>query len=176
MGLRLSRLGVGEALLAGSATLLLVDLFGVAWFEGRSAAASAGTSQLVAEVGGWDALTVLGPLTLVVGAVGMLASVLAALRSSPALPVVITTLLLPVSGLQTLLLAIRVFVDRPTAQFASAGATVQTRPGAFIAVGLSFLICVGAYLSLRREDHASGGVPAVIETVDVQESSPRGSA
>jgi hypothetical protein len=168
MGLRTTRLTLAEWLLGAGSLLLLVDLFGLDWFgyssRFRALAVMLGQS---ASANGWNSFTVLGPLTLVVGLAGLAAAYLTAARRSPALPVVITTLLLPVSFLQTVWVAIRVLLDGPSVHLVQAGGAnvITTLPGAYLGLALSIVVFAGVYLSLRRDGVADDDAPAVIETL-----------
>jgi hypothetical protein len=173
MSIRTSRLGVGEWLLGVGSVLLLVVLFGVSWFEYRPQFHATATmlGQRVS-ADGWQTFTVIGPLALVVCVAGIGVWVLAATRRSPALPVVLTTLLAPVSFVLALLVAIRVLLDRPSVHLAQArGANViEARPGAYIGLAASVAIFAGAYLALRREGVAAEDSSSLIETVRVEQS------
>ena len=138
MGFKATRLGVGEWLLGVGSIALLVDLFGVPWFAympryhitvmlGQSVSAN-----------GWQTFEVVGPLALVVCVAGIAICWLAATRRSPALPVVATTLLVPVSLALAVLLAIRVILDQPSPCICSqAGRATcsRRRPGAYAGLG-----------------------------------------
>jgi hypothetical protein len=167
---RTARLGAGEWLIGIGAVALLVDLFAVAWFAYKPQYHSIAV-MLGQEVSanGWDSFELLGPLTLVVCAAGIAIYWLAATRRSPALAVVLTTLLAPVSLAQAILVAIRVLIDQPSVHLLQAGGAnaVEVRPGAYVGLALSVVIFVGIYLSLRREGVAPEDSPALIETLSV---------
>lgn len=174
MEFRTSRLTAAEWLIGVGSVLLLIDLFGVSWFgygaRYRALATMLGQS---ASANGWDTFTVLGPLTLLVGLAGMAIAWLTAARRSPALPVVMTTLLLPVSFVQAVLVAVRVLVDGPSVHLVQAGGAnvIDARAGAYVGLGLSIVVFVGVYLSLRRDTVAAEDSPARIETLGVEDSS-----
>jgi hypothetical protein len=96
---------------------------------------------------------------------------LVATRRSPALPVVLTTLLVPVSLALAVLLAIRVILDQPSVHLLQAGGAnvLEARPGAYAGLVLSLVVAAGAYLSLRREGVAPEDSPAVIQTLPLGE-------
>lgn len=170
MSLKTTRLSPAEWLLGIGSVLLLVDLFGLSWFAYRprfhALAAMVGQSS---SANGWNTFTVLGPLTLVVCVAGIAILWLSAARPSPALPVVIATLLLPVSFIQAVLVAIRVLLDAPSVHLVQAGGAnvIEARPGAYIGLALSVLVFVGVYLSLRRDGVASEDSTPVIETLRI---------
>jgi hypothetical protein len=173
MSFRSDRLRIGEWLLGAGSVLLLIDLFGLTWFEYRPAFHATATmlGQRVT-ANGWDTFEVIGPLTLVVCAAGMAIFVFTASRRSPALPVVISTLLAPVSFTLAGLIAIRVLLDQPTVHLAQAGGAnvIDTRPGAYIGLVLGVLLFAGNYTALRREGVAPRDSPSQIETLSIEQS------
>lgn len=179
MSLRTTRLTHAEWLLGAGSLLLLIDLFAASWFAygSRYHAFAAMLGQSVS-ANGWDTFTLLGPLTLIVCLSGLAILWLSATRHSPALPVVITTLLLPVSFVQAVLVAIRVLVDRPSVHLVQAGGAnvIGARPGAYIGLALSVLVFAGVYLSLRRDAVAPEDSPARIERLSVEDSSTQSPA
>ena len=174
MSFRTTRLTFAEWLLGVGSLLLAVDLFATSWFgyRARFHAFAAMLGQNVS-ANGWDTFTVLGPLTLLVSIAGVAIWWLTATRSSPALPVVVATLLLPVSFVQTILVALRVFLDGPSVHLVQAGGAnvIETRPGAYLGVALSIVTFAGVYVSLRRDGVAPEDSPATIQTLNVEESS-----
>lgn len=170
MSLRTSRLTPAEWLLGIASAAMLVDLFAFSWFgyepRFRALATMLGQSS---SANGWNTFTVLGPLTVVVCVAGIAIPLLTAARRSPAVPVVITTLLLPVSFIQAVLVAIRVLLASPSVHLAQAGGAnvIETRPGAYAGLALSVLTFAGVYLTLRRDGVAPEDAPAVSETVRV---------
>jgi hypothetical protein len=173
MSLRTTRLTLAEWLLGAGSVLLLVDLFGISWFayEPRFHALATMLGQSTS-ANGWNTFTVLGPLTVIVCLAGVAASWLTAARHSPALPVVIVTLLLPVSFALAVLIAIRVLLDGPSVHLAQAGGAnvIEARPGAYIGLALSVVVFAGTYLSLRRDSVDDEDSPALIETLSADES------
>jgi hypothetical protein len=173
MELRTTRLTLAEWLLGLGSLLLLIDLFGLSWFayEPRVHALMSALGQSTS-ANGWNTFTVVGPLTLVVCVAGIAAALLTAARRSPAVPVVITTLLLPVSFVQVVWVAIRVLLDRPSLNLVSEGGAnvIGARPGAYIGLALSIVVFAGVYLSLRRDGVAAEDSPARIETLGVGDS------
>ena len=173
MSLRTTRLTLAEWLLGAGSVLLLADLFTVSWFayepRFRALATMLGQSS---SANGWNTFTVLGPLTVIVCLAGFAVALLTAARRSPALPVVIVTLLLPVSFVLAVLTAIRVLLDGPSVHLAQAGGAnvIETRPGAYIGLALSVVVFAGAYLSLRRDSVDDEDSPALIETLSADES------
>ncbi len=173
MSLRTTRLTAPEWLLGVGSILLLIDLFGASWFAyGARYHAFAAMLGQSASANGWDTFNVLGPLTLIVALAGIAIMLLTAARRSPALPVVITTLLLPISFVQAILIAIRVLLDGPSVHLVQAGGAnvIDARPGAYVGVALSVVVFVGVYRSLRRDAVATEDSPAVIERLSAQDS------
>lgn len=173
MSFRAARLGVGEWLLGACSVLLLIDLFAATWFEYRPRfhATAAMLGQPVA-ANGWDSFTVIGPLALVVSVAGIAICGLTATRRSPALPVVVTTLLMPVSFVLGVLVAIRVLLDPPSVHLLQAGAgnAIEARPGAYVGLALSVALFAGVFLAMRREGVSAEDAPAAIEQLSVGQS------
>jgi hypothetical protein len=175
----MTRLTYAEWTFGASSLLLLVDLFGMRWFAYGSRYHTFATMLgQGASADGWNTFTVLGPLTVIVCLAALVIVWLSATRSSPALPVTITTLLLPISFVQTILVAIRVLLDRPSVRLAQAGGAnvIGARPGAYIGLGLSVLVFAGVYLSLRRDGVAAEDAPSEIERLSVEDSSTQSPA
>jgi hypothetical protein len=176
---RATRLGVGEWLLGIGSVALLIDLFGLSWFAYRPRfhATALMFGQSVS-ANGWQTFEVVGPLTLVVCVAGIAVYWLAATRSSPALPVVVATLLVPVSLALVVVIAVRVLIDPPSVHLLQAGGAnvLAARPGAYAGLVLSLVVAAGAFLSLRREGVAPEDSPAVFETLRVEDSRSSGPA
>lgn len=179
MSVEARRLRAGEWLIGAGSLALLVDLFGVAWFayKPRYHITALMLGQRVS-ANGWQTFEVVGPLTLLVCTAGIAVCWLAATRRSPALPVVVTTLLVPVSLVLVVVVAIRVLLDQPSVHLLQAGGAnvLEARPGAYAGLGLSVVISAGAYLSLRREGVAPEDSPAMFETLRVGDSRVSGRA
>jgi hypothetical protein len=169
---RPERLRVPEWLIAIGSIALLVDLFAVSWFAYKPPfhALAVMLGQQVS-ANGWQSFDVIGPLALVVGVAGIAIGWLQVTRRSPALPVVVTTMLLPFSLALVVALLIRVLLDPPGVHLAQAsGANViEARPGAYIGLLLSVVILAGTYASLRRDGLPAADAPPEIETVSVGE-------
>ena len=167
--IRLTRLGAGEWILGIGSVLLLADLFSLSWFRARSgfhATALIAGGRVRAD--GWQSLGATGPLALVVCLAGIAVCWFTATRRSPALPVAITTLMVPVALIVAALTAIRVFLAQPTVRLLRAGAAAGAaglRPGAYLGVALSLAVFAGAYLALRRDNVAPEDAPAEVELV-----------
>ena len=175
MSPRTTRLTSAEWLLSVASVLVLADLFGASWFAyGSRYRAFATMLGQRASASGWDTFTVLGPLTLVVCLAGVAVAWFSTTRRSPALPVVIATLLLPVSCAQVVLVAIRVFLDAPSVHLVQAGGAnvITAQPGAYLGIGLSLMVLAGVYLSLRRAGVPAEDAPARLETLRIA-ASPR---
>jgi hypothetical protein len=164
VNLRLSRLRAGEWLTAAAAILMLIDLFAPAWFAARAGQQSAATASAGhVSLNGWQTSLPAGVLALIVCGGGIAIWLTTATRRSPALPVVLNTLLLPFSLALVALVAIRVLVLRPSLH----AAVVSTRSGAWAGLALSVALYLGLYVALRREGVAVADAPASIETVTV---------
>ena len=167
----LRRLGRGEWMLAAGSLLLLGDLFGLRWFRFRPGSVGAAVARgHDVSASGWQSFTLIGPLTVVVCLGGIAVFLLTATRRSPALPVVLTTLLAPVSLALVLLMAVRVLLAHPRlGQVRAGGAGLAApQPGAYIGLALAVAVFTGAYLALRRDGIAAQDAPATIETVGLR--------
>ncbi len=168
MSFNIRRTTVGDRLAAIASVLLVIDLFARPWFaykpQFHTTAAMLG--QRVS-ANGWQSFEAVGPLTLVVCAVAIAIPCLGATRRSPALPVVLTTLLLPVSLALVILLAIRTLLDTPSVHLLQAGGAnaLHTEAGAYVALGLSVAILVGLHAAVRHEGTAETDSPTPVETV-----------
>lgn len=171
MSAKATRLGFGEWLLGFTSVLLLIDMFGVSWFAyaPRYHAIAIMLGQRVSATG-WETFSILGPLALIVSASGLAAAWSTASRPSPAVPVVITTLLAPLALLLAVLVAIRVLLDRPAVHLAQAGGAnvITVRPGAVAGVVLGFGVFAGCLMALRRDGVAAADTPGSIPTLRVE--------
>ncbi len=163
-----TRLAMADWVIGISAIALMIDLFAVPWFAYRPEyQAIAIVLARRVNANGWQAFTFVGPFTLLVAVAGIAVFWLQGTRRSPALPVVVTTLLAPVSLALVVLLAVRVLLDQPSVPLAGGGSAIEARPGAYFAVILSSAIFVGVYLSLRREGVAAEDAPTEMEVLAV---------
>ena len=168
-----TRLGAADWLTGVGAAALLIDLFAVPWFAYKPE--YQGIAIVLARhvsLNGWQAFTLIGPLTLLVSVAGAAVFWLQGTRRSPALPATATTLLVPVALLLLVVLAVRVLFDQPNVPLRAGGNALEARPGVYLALGLSIVICAGLYLSLRRDGIAAEDGPTEIETLDLQPSPP----
>lgn len=172
---RAARLGVAEWLIVVGSIGLLFDLFALNWFAYKPQYHVTATmlGQSVS-ANGWQTFEVIGPLALVVSLAGIGVGWLQATRRSPALPVVVTTLLMPFALALVVALLIRVLLDPPSVHLAQAGGAnvIEARAGAYIGLLLSVAILCGSYASLRRDGVAPIDAPTEIETLALGE--PRG--
>jgi hypothetical protein len=164
---RPSRLGIGDLLAGGGGLVLLVALFALPWYQVRRQIR--GALLLMGEglsANGWQTFMWIGPLCLLVGLLALAVSWLGLTRASPALTIVTTIVLSPLSLLLTLALVVRVFIAVPSVQLpAGGGGGLQTCPGAYVGLAAAALIAVGAWLSLRRDGVDPGDSSGRIETV-----------
>jgi len=168
---RIARLGVGDWLILAGAAGLIVDLFAGRWFSYPNGwyGVPIGThaAPLFRGQDGWQSLAVLGPIAAVVAAAGILTFGAQALRRSPAVPVVLTTLLTPAAFLVVLALVVRTLIAPPDTAIRRVGgsAALNVDAGAYVGLGFSVVLAVGLFVSLRREGIAAGDGPAEIETI-----------
>jgi hypothetical protein len=175
MSFKIARLGAGDWLILAGSVGLLVDLFVGDWFsypDGFYAYPRGGhpgpiAAGMLSAQNGWQALAWLGPLAAVIGAIGILTFGAQALRRSPAVPVVLTTLLTPVALLLALGIAARTLIAAPGTELrrVGGGVALAADAGAYVGLGLSVVIVIGLYTSLRREGIAPADAPAEIETI-----------
>jgi hypothetical protein len=178
---RIARLGIGDWLILVGAAGLIADLFAARWFSypsgwyGYARGLPIGTiaDDLAGRQDGWQGLPVLGPVAVVVAALGILTFGTQALRRSPAVPVVLTTLLTPVAALLVLALAVRTLIAPPTGALrrVGGGSGLNVDAGAYVGLGFSAVLAVGLFASLRREGIASADAPAEIETIELARGS-----
>lgn len=167
MNFRLSRLGFGDWLIGPAALILLVVLFAFPWFAiSGNFATEAAAGGATVSANGWQTFTVVGPLSVIVGILGIVAWGLQAFRSSPALGILTTIVLAPFSLLLFVWLAVRVLLLPPKLHvgIGATGNVLVGKPAAYIAVVLSLLILVGVWASLRREGIDPADAPRQIET------------
>ncbi len=168
MTFRSTRLTAADWTIGVAAIALLIDLLAVPWFAYK--AEYQGIAVVLARrvsINGWQAFTFAGPLTLLVSAVGIVAFWLQGTRRSPALPVVVTTLLAPVSLALVVILAVRVLLDQPSVPLTGGGNALEARPGAYFALVLGTALFVGLFMSLRRDGVADEDAPPAIELLRV---------
>ena len=142
-----SRLRRGELLAGASAVLLAIFVFGGNWC---GASGGTGGSQT-----GWQALTHLRWLLLVmiVAVVGLVFA--QATRRAPAIPVTMSLIVMLLGIVCVVALIYRVLVDPPPHQEA----------GAYLGLLSALGIAVGGYISLRQEGIARRDEPSDIPIV-----------
>jgi hypothetical protein len=167
MKLQPSRLAIGDYMVGSGGFLLLVSLFALPWYQAPSQIRGAlllmgqGLSHT-----GFQTFMWVGLLGVFVGLLALAASWFQLTRDSPALPIVTTIVLAPLSLLLALALVVRVFIALPSVQLSSgSGGGLQTCAGAYIGLAAALLLMAGEWLSLRRDDVDPGDAPAEIETV-----------
>jgi hypothetical protein len=129
----LIRLRAGEWLALTGAVALIVSLF-LPWYVGLS---------------GFEALTVVDILLVLVAGVGIALAVLQATRTSPALPVAFGVLTVVVGALGTLLVLFRL-IDAP--------GQVEVSTGAWVGLVAVLAMTAGGWLSIANE-HVRGLPP-----------------
>jgi hypothetical protein len=161
---KLGRVRPEEWLLGVFSLALLVVLFGSAWY--RMGAAGPLLRFYYRDVNGWQALSILGPLTLVVALGGIAVVVLQAVCRAPALPVCATAVEMSLAFVVTVGLIVRVLIARPALRFDGPfKSVVHVRFGGYAGLALAVAVLVGAYLSLRSDGVAAADAPQQIETL-----------
>ena len=167
MSVRPSRLRISDWLLGASSLALIVVLFGLDWYQVKPQFRS---SLLVlgerVTANGWQVYTWIGPLCVIVAALGILYAVLQATRRAPALPVLTVIVLTPFSWLLSVALVVRVLLARPSLVLPGGQhSALQVCDGAYAGLGLALIITVCGWLSLRREGIDPHDSPLLIETL-----------
>jgi hypothetical protein len=143
----------GEIVAGAGGAALLIFLFALNWLT------AGGHNRH-----GWEAIPVLRWLLLVTALTALMLTFTQATRSSPGLPVSLSTIVTVLGALSTLLLIIRLLTT-------SAGLCA----GAFLGLLAGIGITVGAFNSLRREQGWRPGPEHPIETVPLSSSGGPGS-
>jgi len=167
VNLRLSRVRGAEWVAAAASLLLVLDVFALAWFRVRRAAPMLATAfARHPTLDGWQTSLPAGVLSLIVACVCLAILLLTATRRSPALPVVMNTLVMPLSLALFALIAVRVLLLAPSVQVAAHATVAASRsPGAWSGLALSAVILAGLYAALRREGVAAEEFTGAIETL-----------
>lgn len=167
MTFKLSRLRAAEWVIGLAALALLVILFVVPWF-GLPATYARAAAHLGAasSFSGWESMSVIRWLVLLVGLGGMLCWYLQGRCLAPALPVCAVVLesalaLVTVAGLYY-----RVIIAGPVLPVA------HDDPAAFVGLALAAAVLVGCYLSLRQDQAPAPG--SVVEIEQLKLAPPRG--
>lgn len=138
--MKISRLRAGEWLAAASVVLMLVALFGLAWYRKQT---------------GWDEVTHLRWLLLIAILLGAAAVITQAAFRTPAISVSLDVISTVVALPTVLWLIVRVVID--------AGA--HQKPGAWLELLGALGLLAGSFLALRqegiREADGPGDVPLV---------------
>lgn len=159
---RLSRVRRPEWGIGIESAALLVIVFGAPWYRVLLVSSLAEPTPHGSPYRtGWQSLSVLGPLALVVGVLGLGVWWLQATRRSPALPAVATVCLLVLSFALTVGLLIRVLIAHPEH-------TTSVRYGAYAGLVLALSVFAGSFRSMRLDGIADEDGPPEIETVDLE--------
>jgi hypothetical protein len=174
LGFVIARLRPVDWVLGASSLALFLVVFALPWFglSGEVAATAASLGRPVSS-DGWNSLVILGPLSLVVGALGVTAWWLQAVRCSPALPACVTMVEFLLSFLLLVGLVIRVLLDRPQVDvLAGAGNALGVKSGAYVALGCGVVAFLASYRSLRVEGVTPRDAPGEIETIALRRRDP----
>lgn len=165
MGFRLSRLRAGEWLIGLSSLALLVILFVVPWFGLPSAYAHAAASLGAASsFSGWESLSVIRWLILVLGLGGLLCWYLQGRCLAPALPICAVVLESALAVVTVIALYYRVIIAGPVV------AVAHDDPAAFVGLALAVAILAGTFVSMRQDQAPSPGSVVEIERLSVAPS------
>ena len=162
------RLRVGEWIVGVAALILLVVLFVLPWY-GFTGVYSTNAAALGVKVtyNGWHSLTIIRFVVILVALGGLASWWLQATRPAPALPVCAIALTTALDLVLFLALYFRVLITPP-------GNTtfIGSKVGAFVGLGISAVLLVGGYVSLRQDGIAAEDAPASIETLRLAHRSP----
>lgn len=158
MSFDLRRLRGGEWIVGVASLALLVILFTLPWY-GLSGPFShtAATLGLKVTADGWQSLSNVRFLILVVGIGGVAVWWLQATHAAPALPVSAVVLELTLAFVLLIALIRRVLLDVP------GNGLIDARSGAYASLALSAAILIGGYVSLRQDGSAADDAPDRIE-------------
>ncbi len=155
---QLSRLRRGEWVLGVSSLALVVILFVVPWYGLPSTYThTASTLGAASSFSGWESLTVLRYLILLLGLGGVTCWYLQARCLAPALPICAVVLETALGVVVLVGLYYRVIIAGP------AVSVTHNDPAAFVGLALSIAVVVGCYLSLREDDAPVPGSGVAIE-------------
>lgn len=162
MEFQLSRLRAGEWMIGVSALALLVLLFVVPWYGlpstyTRSAAALGAATSF----SGWESLTILRYLILLLGLGGLACWYLQGRCLAPALPVCAAVLEAALGIVVVVGLYIRLIFLGPPVPVAF------PEPVAFVCLALAIAVVVGCYISMRQEQAPAPGQVVAIEKLRV---------
>lgn len=162
MEFQLSRLRAGEWVIGVCALALLVLLFVVPWYGlpstyTRSAAALGAASSF----SGWESLTVLRYLILLLGLGGLLCWYLQGRCLAPALPICAVILETALGIVVVIGLYIRLIFLGPPALLA------HPEPVAFVCLALAIAVVVGAYMSMRADQAPAPGQVVGVEKLRI---------
>lgn len=158
----LSRLRGGEWMMGLAALALLVILFALPWygFESVYAHNAAALGQKV-HFSGWQSLSVIRVLVLILVAGAFAAFYLQARCAAPAIPVCAVVLETAFGLVVVAALIDRVLVNVPNVHL------LQAEYGGYIALALAVAIVVGGYISMRQEGAPTPGTAVPIEYLRV---------
>lgn len=154
----LARVRAGEWMIGLGALALLVVLFALPWygFEAVYAHNAAALGQKV-QFSGWQSLSVMRVLVLILVAGGFAVFYLQARFVAPAIPVCATVLETAFALVVVVCLVYRVLISVPNVHL------LQAEYGAYIALALATAILVGGYASLRQDQAPEPGTEVEIE-------------
>jgi len=165
MEFQLSRLRAGEWLIGLASLALLVILFVVPWYGLPSSYAHAAASLGAAtSFSGWESLSVLRWLILILGVWGLACWYLQARCLAPALPVCAVVLETAFGVVVVAGLYYRVIISGPAVP------VTHPLPAAFIGLGLAVAVVVGGYISMRQDQAPAPGTVGEIERLQAPPS------
>ncbi len=159
MVFRGDRVRIGEWVIGAAALVLLVSEFALKWY-GLKGVLVVHFGAAAFSVNAWNSLAAIRWLILLVALAGLAAWWTQGACRSPALPIAITVMLLPVALLTSILLVNRVLISLP-----SAAHDGSIRPGAVVGLIAAIALTVGCYVSLRMDGIRPEDGPGEIETI-----------
>jgi hypothetical protein len=146
MDFKPARLRRGEIVAGIGGLALLVLLFAAPWLSARSGHTSTG----------WDGLSILRWLSIVLALTALALAFTQVLRSAPAVPVTLSVFVTVLGALTVILLVIRLLTT---------GSSLEV--GAWLGLLAAIAITLGGFLSMREEDGSRPDPEHPIETVSL---------
>ena len=147
--------------MAASAIVLLASMFVLDWYGLNSTLSpTAARLGVTTSVNGWDGLTNLRWLVLIVIGCSLALVYVQATRRAPAVPASLSVLVTVPAFLLVLALIYRVLINEP-----GPDGYVDQKAGAFVGLISSIVLLYGGYQSMRQEGVAARDAPTEIETI-----------
>jgi hypothetical protein len=162
MSFRVARIRAGEWIMGLAGLALIVVVFALPWygFYGTYSTAYREITGGATSYAAIPSLNVFGPLALLAGVGGLSTWWLQGTRRAPAVPVSSTVLTTALTFVVLVGLFVRVVVALPYDS-----TFIEPKAGAWAGLGLSALLLLGGYVSLRQDGIRPEDGPGTIETL-----------